>query len=244
VMALLVPEPAGLSAQGAAPVSAAASDEVSRLASGLAHELANSLTTVHGYVHLMDRSALTETDRTAVEQISTSAEMMLRTVEAFRALVRPLRLSPVAFAPAAAVEAAIALARQETGAAADAVQLERRPCGTLTGDQVVLEEAIAAVVANAIEASRQRTPAPPVAVRVGSAAGGGVEIVVADAGPGVPEEMRRRLGQPFFSDKAGHAGLGLARALHAIRAHDDASLTLSHPAAGGLTVTIALPAAR
>jgi signal transduction histidine kinase len=221
-------------------IGAVAADEVSRLASGLAHELANSITTVHGYVHLVDRTTLREADRPAFDQIEESAESMLRTVEAFRALVRPLRLTPTAFAPAAAVDAAIALALQETSASADAVELERRPCGTVTADRVVIEEAIAAVVANAIEASRTQTPAPRVTVRVGPAPGGGAEIVVADRGPGVSDELRGRLGQPFFSDKDGHAGLGLARALQVIGAHAGASLTLAHPPSGGLTVTIAL----
>jgi hypothetical protein len=35
--------------------------DASRLASGLAHELANSLTTVHGYAHMVDRSSLSST---------------------------------------------------------------------------------------------------------------------------------------------------------------------------------------
>jgi signal transduction histidine kinase len=243
VVAVLLPQAAeGSPGAGLrSAIGAAVADDVSRLASGLAHELANSLTTVHGYVHLVDRTTLRDADRSAFDQIATSAESMLRTVEAFRALVRPLRLSPAAFAPAAAVEAAIALARQETGAAADAVELESRPCDTVTADRVVIEEAIAAVVANAIEASRQLSPAPPVTVRVGPAAGGGAEIVVADRGPGVSEELRRRVGQPFFSDKADHAGLGLARALQVIGAHAGAALTLTHPPSGGLTVTIVLP---
>jgi two-component system sporulation sensor kinase A len=111
----------------------------------------------------------------------------------------------------------------------------------VTADRVVIEEAIAAIVVNAIEASRLKSPAPRVTVRVGPASGGGAEIVVVDRGPGVSDELRRRLGQPFFSDKADHAGLGLARALQVIRAHDGTSLTLSHPSSGGLTVTIVLP---
>src|SRR6185436_14565789 len=54
-------------------------DEVARLASGLAHELANSLTTVHGYVHLVDRSGLNAADRSALDQIASSSEKMLTT---------------------------------------------------------------------------------------------------------------------------------------------------------------------
>jgi signal transduction histidine kinase len=47
--------------------------------------------------------------------------------------------------------------------------------------------------------------------------------------------------EPFRTDKPGHAGLGLARAGQVLRAHRGASIALSHPAGGGLVVTIILP---
>jgi signal transduction histidine kinase len=219
--------------------------EVSGLASGLAHELANSLTTVHGYAHLVDRSVLGEADRAALDHIKTSAEKMLLTVERFRSLVRPLPLSPTVFAPADAVAAAIRLACQEAEASEDAVRLSAAPTDTVRGDRVLLEEAVAAVVRNAIEASAEVTPPPVVEVRVGEMSGGGaVEIAVADAGPGAAPEIRHRLFQPFFSEKHGHDGFGLARAAQILRAHPGATIALSHPASGGLTVTIGLPAHR
>jgi len=68
-----------------------------------------------------------------------------------------------------------------------------------------------------------------------------VEIVVTDRGPGVPDDVRARVFQPFLTDKPGHAGLGLARAAQVLRAHPGASIALEHPPAGGLVVTLALP---
>jgi signal transduction histidine kinase len=217
-------------------------DEVSRLASGLAHELANSLTTVHGYAHLVDRSGLSTADRSALDHITTSSEKMLTTVEAFRALVRPLPLSPTTFAPADAVQAAIALARQEAGRPDAVVHFTPAPSGTVRGDRVLLEEVIAAVVRNAIEASALVSPAPAVDVSVAQASGARVvDVVVTDRGPGVPEDVRPRVFQPFVTDKPGHDGLGLARAAQVLRAHPGASIALEHPPAGGLVVTIGLP---
>ena len=218
------------------------SDDVSRLASGLAHELANSLTTVHGYAHLVDRSVLGAADRSALDHITTSSEKMLTTVDAFRALVRPLPISPTTFAPIDAVQAAITLARQEADRPDAVVHLTPAPSGTVHGDRVLLEEAIAAVVRNAIEASALVSPTPAVEVSVAQAsAARGVEIVVTDRGPGVPEDVRARVFQPFLTDKPGHDGLGLARAAQVLRAHPGASIALEHPPAGGLVVTIALP---
>jgi signal transduction histidine kinase len=223
---------------------AATADAAGGLASGLAHELANSLTTVHGYAHLVDRSGLGEADRAALDHIKTSAEKMLLTVDRFRSLVRPLPITPTVFAPADAVAAAIRLACQEADAPEDAVTLSAAPTDTVRGDRVLLEEAIAALVRNAIEASRELSPPPVVDVRVGAMSGGGrVEIVVTDRGRGVPAEIRHRLFQPFFSEKTGHDGFGLARAAHILRAHPDATIALSHPPTG-LVVTVGLPAFR
>jgi len=217
-------------------------ETVSRLASGLAHELANSLTTVHGYAHLVDRSVLSEADRSALDQITTNSEKMLATVDAFRALVRPLPISPTTFAPVDAVQAAITLARQEADRPDAVVHLTPAPSGTVHGDRVLLEEAIAAVVRNAIEASALVSPVPAVEVSVAQpSAARGVEIVVTDRGPGVPEDVRARVFQPFLTDKPGHDGLGLARAAQVLRAHPGASIALEHPPTGGLVVTIGLP---
>jgi C4-dicarboxylate-specific signal transduction histidine kinase len=88
----------------------------------------------------------------------------------------------------------------------------------------------------------QHPPAPAVEVSVAQASGArGVEIVVADRGPGVPADVRARVFQPFLTDKPGHDGLGLARAAQVLRAHPGASIALEHPPAGGLVVTIGLP---
>ena len=215
-------------------------DEVSRLASGLAHELANSLTTVHGYAHLVDRSGLNAADRSALDHITESSEKMLTTVEAFRALVRPLPITPTTFAPVDAVRAAIDLARQEAGLLDAAVRLTPAPSGTVRGDRVLLEEAIAAVVRNAIEASATVSPTPAVEVSVAQVSGEPtVEIVVVDRGPGVPEDVRARMLQPFLTDKPGHTGLGLARAAQVLRAHPGASIAFEHDL--GLIATIRLP---
>lgn len=242
-------EPGTAPEPGSAPVPGAglepehsSGDIASQLASGLAHELANSLTTVHGYAHLIDGRLLSPADRAALDYIATSSEKMLTTVEAFRALVRPLSIHPTTFAPVDAVQAAITLARQEAELPEAVVQLSSAPSGTIHGDRVLLEEAIAAVIRNAIEAAAQQSPAPPVEVSVAQASGSGrVTIVVTDRGPGIPPDVRARIFQPFITDKPGHAGLGLARAAHVLRAHPGSSIALEHAPAGGLVVTIAFP---
>jgi signal transduction histidine kinase len=69
----------------------------------------------------------------------------------------------------------------------------------------------------------------------------GVRIQVRDTGPGIPEDIRHRLFEPFVSRRSGGSGLGLAIVQRAIEAHRGAIFVESAPGAG-TTFTIYLPA--
>jgi len=64
---------------------------------------------------------------------------------------------------------------------------------------------------------------------------------VRDRGPGMPAEVRARVGEPFFSTKEGGTGLGLATVHRIVEEHRGA-MEIDCPAAGGTVVTIRLPA--
>jgi signal transduction histidine kinase len=74
-------------------------------------------------------------------------------------------------------------------------------------------------------------------------AGGGVEVSVADDGPGIPEELQRRVLEPFFTTKAPGEGTGLgldtSRRIVVDRHHGDLALR-SRP--GETVFTVRLPA--
>jgi signal transduction histidine kinase len=67
-----------------------------------------------------------------------------------------------------------------------------------------------------------------------------VRLQVRDTGPGIPEEIRDRLFQPFVSGRAGGSGLGLAIVQRAVEAHRGLVLVDSGPG-GGTAFTIFLP---
>jgi signal transduction histidine kinase len=68
-----------------------------------------------------------------------------------------------------------------------------------------------------------------------------VRLQVRDDGPGIPEEIRNRLFDPFVSGRTGGSGLGLAIVQRAVEAHRGLVLVESEPGAG-TTFTIFLPA--
>ena len=73
---------------------------------------------------------------------------------------------------------------------------------------------------------------------------GGVEVVVADSGPGIPAELRLKVFEPFYSTrKAGghHLGTGLSAAQQVAAEHDGV-IEIDPAEAGGCRVRVVLPA--
>lgn len=67
-----------------------------------------------------------------------------------------------------------------------------------------------------------------------------VELFVADEGPGVAEEDRERVFEPFFSKRAGGTGLGLALVRRIAEAHGG-SAAVTNRGAGGAEFVLRLP---
>jgi two-component system sensor histidine kinase KdpD len=107
-------------------------------------------------------------------------------------------------------------------------------------DAPLLERVLANLVANAL----RHAPGSPLLVLAG-ALGDTVEIRVVDRGPGLPEDARVRVFQPFQrlgdTDNANGVGLGLALARGLAEAMGG-SLVPEDTPGGGLTMVLTLPA--
>jgi two-component system sensor histidine kinase PilS (NtrC family) len=66
------------------------------------------------------------------------------------------------------------------------------------------------------------------------------QIAFADAGPGIPPDLRDKIFTPFFTTKTRGSGLGLPTVKRLIEAHNG-QIAINCPPAGGTTVVIRLP---
>jgi len=120
----------------------------------------------------------------------------------------------------------------------------------VTGDEDLLHRTLVNLALNAVQAAGTE----PVSVTIAlehvagtelpasmNRTGRGVRVQVRDTGPGVPDDIRTRLFEPFVSRRSGGSGLGLAIVQRAVEAHRGAILVESAPGAG-TTFTIYLPA--
>ncbi len=74
-------------------------------------------------------------------------------------------------------------------------------------------------------------------------AGAWIEIAVADQGPGIPEELRAKIFDPYFTTKPKGSGLGLATAYSIVRRHGGSLVIRSSPGQGA-TFLVYLPSSR
>src|SRR6266566_2049231 len=104
---------------------------------------------------------------------------------------------------------------------------------TLVGHYDPLRRAFGNLLRNAGEAMGGRGP-----IDIGvSGDGDGLLVTVADHGPGIPEELRQRVFEPYFTTKQDGTGLGLALVRQTLEAHR-ATVRVEETPGGGATFTI------
>jgi signal transduction histidine kinase len=209
------------------------------LSAGVAHELRNGLGTLAGYVGLLERNP--GDAAVYAGELRAETQHLQRVVGDFLSFARPqtARLEPVdlvALARHAADDPALA------GAAVQVDAPDAEPAAILHGDPQLLERALRNLLRNALEAQQRAGDERPLELEAGWR-DGSFDIVVGDHGPGLSAEMRRRLFQPFASDRAGGVGLGLALA-HRIVALHGGTLALEGRAEGGTRARMRFPGER
>jgi signal transduction histidine kinase len=143
----------------------------------------------------------------------------------------------------AVVEGALPVARGEARFQAEVVtRLSAVP--PVLGDARLLGQVVLHLVGNGIQAAAAgRSPRPRVGVET-SFEDGSVWLVVRDNGPGIPEELRPRLFDPFFPRRVSgdRIGFGLAVTHQIVTSH--AGRIDVESSAEGTTMIVELPAAK
>ncbi len=204
--------------------------------SGVAHELNNPLTVILAYAEELERR----------EASRVEAAIVVEQAERCRGIVRNLSaLAGQSVHPREELDledlvrrVARGLAGARAGDAAERVRIEPMHGLRLAADRIGLEQVLANLLSNALDAG-----APAGRVTVGARVEGGeVVLRVTDEGPGVPDELRERIFEPFFTTKAPGrgTGLGLSIAHGIVRGHRGTISVTSRPE-GGAAFVVRLP---
>jgi len=110
---------------------------------------------------------------------------------------------------------------------------------TVLGDYGLFEQVLLNLLTNAAQAMEGRQEKQ---IEIASdVRDGHVVVSVADSGPGVPDEIREKIFDPFFTMKEEGTGIGLAFS-HRVISHHGGILTVGTSRFGGALFTIRLPA--
>jgi signal transduction histidine kinase len=166
-------------------------------------------------------------------------------VQSFLALARQQAPTRQVVALNAVIDDVLVLVRHALEADGITVQLHLADdLMPLWADANQLHHVVSNLLTNAHDALRQT--APPRHLTLTTAASADrtqVLLTVTDTGPGIPEDLQRRLFEPFFTTKSqrGGSGLGLPLCRSIVEGHHGSIQLTSRPGQG-TTVHVALPA--
>lgn len=191
-----------------------------KVAASVAHEIRNPLAAIEGFAILLGRDleqmprqrALAEKTVHAARQLNSVVNNLLSytrefTINPSDCRVNGLLLETIAFIQPMATD--------------HGVVINFNPDPGLPGikaDSVMLRQVFSNIITNAVEACPRK--AGGIVEIGGSIIDNKLTVVVADNGPGIQSDRKRRIFEPFFTMKEGGVGLGLALCQRIIDAHD------------------------
>lgn len=210
-----------------------------QLAAVVAHEVRNPVAIIFGAIGNLRREPVGDDRATLLGIIEDEAERLKRLTTRLLDAVRPFELQYSRQSAETVVRAAVSHVAASAAVDAREIELVGATNDELECDRVLLEQAIANLVQNALIADGRRGPVRVVATVENNAAPT-LAVTVHDDGSGVPEVARPRLFTPFFTTRPTGTGLGLVLVQRVARAHGG-SVVHEAPTEGGARFVLRVP---
>ena len=191
-----------------------------------AHQLGTPLSSLAGWIELLEERAEDPSTHAAAAHMSADLERLDRVAHRFERIGREPKCEPVDVR--ALVDRVATYFRARVPTLANTIAIDVAHDGAppmIEGDPVLLEWAIEVLAKNAIDALAGRGGR----IRLSTArlSDGGVRIRVADDGPGIPSSLRARVFEPGFSTKQSGWGIGLSLARRIVEENHRGKLVLA-----------------
>lgn len=113
----------------------------------------------------------------------------------------------------------------------------------IQADTIQVQQIVVNLARNAMEAMDDAgSETRDLTIQTATTAEGGAEIRVMDTGPGIPDDLQRRMFEPFFTTKAAGMGMGLSICRSIAEAHGG-TLSAANRGRGGAEFRLVLPPA-
>ncbi|HEY6922506.1 MAG TPA: ATP-binding protein [Steroidobacteraceae bacterium] len=219
---------------------------IGEIATGVANELSQPLTAIENYAHACKR--MVEGSPSDLEDLSEVLDQLIvqarRAAETVWGLRRLVTTQPSEVAESdlnEAVKEVFEMLRFDARVRNVRVELSLAPqLPPVRIERTQIQHVVLNLVRNALEAVAGNPPDSREVVLETRGTADSLELCVSDNGPGLPQDVREFMGQPFFSTKSAGTGLGLSISHSIIRAHGG-RLSYERNGAGGALFRIRLP---
>jgi len=198
----------------------------------------NPIAGIRGALQVItSRMPAEQRDRGVLIDIIARLDALNRIVQDMLMFARPraLRQEPVSLA--ALLGDTVALIERDP--TMSHVQIALSGAADISGDREMLQVVFQNILMNAAQAMENKGR---IEVSIGTV-NGRCSVAIADQGPGMPEDVRAKAFDAFFTTKHRGTGLGLPIARRVIEAHGG-TIQIDAPPSGGTMVTIVLPLPR
>lgn len=185
-----------------------------RMSSTIVHEVSQPLSALDTTLAAAELHLDREDAARALRSVRSGRDLLVRMqkmVKALKSFGSRQRLEPPSAVDMGGVLAAaaevLAPRLRELGVTLDLPPVQEWP--SVRGHAVRLEQVATNLILNAAEATAAGGRRDPVEVRL-ERSGGGLRLTIADRGPGIPEAMREKILEPFFTTRTSGLGLGLS----------------------------------
>ena len=211
--------------------------QLRQMLAGVAHEIRNPLSGIEIYAGLIaDELPGEDPRREHIHKVIAQVHAMNLVISEFLHFARPPSPQPGEVVLSQLVDDARFLLSPEMEAAGVTFHTEVSPEARVYADPEQVKRAVVNLMKNAVQAMAEGGALTVRAVR----AAGEVALEVEDTGTGMPEEVRQRLFEPFFTTREKGSGLGLAIVQQA--AETNAGRVEVESAPGGSVFRLVLPA--
>jgi len=187
---------------------------VGRLAAGIAHEIRNPLASISGSVEVLkDDLKLDGDDLRLLELILKESSRLNTILTDFLNFARVTRFSSGHCDLSSVISEVVSLASSH-GQICPSINIIRsvgKPSMIVEGNEDQIKQILWNLLLNAAQAVDERTGVIEISADINCIPGESnmVRMVVADNGPGIPDNLREKIFEPFFSTKSNGTGLGL-----------------------------------
>jgi two-component system, LuxR family, sensor kinase FixL len=212
--------------------------KLGEMAAVVAHEVKNPIAGIRGALQVItSRMPAEQRDRAILMDIITRLDALNRIVQDMLMFARPraLRQEPIP----------LGVLLRDTASMIERdpsmLHLEISVTGAvdIAGDREMLQVVFQNILMNAAQAMEGQGRIDVTIVDLD----GRCRVAVADRGPGIPDEVREKAFDAFFTTKHRGTGLGLPIAKRVVEAHGG-TIHIDVPPAGGTTISVELPLPR